>query len=86
MYRSWGAVRVVVSAASGGLVFLATIVGSCIDLDGVPTWERCWTWLGTPALFEWNSAPLDIGVPLILGFVVGATTWWVLGKILPTAE
>ncbi len=84
MHRSWVAVRVVGSVALGGLVFPATIVGRCNDIDGEPTWERCWTWLGTPALFEWNSTPLDVGVPLILGIVIGATTWWMLGSILPT--
>lgn len=72
-------VRIVLSSGLGVLTFVSTVAAQCDDIGGVPTWERCTTWLGTPAFVEWPSGVLEL-VPLILGISVGLASWWVLSK------
>ena len=46
---------------------------------GVPTWERCKTWLRTPAYIPVQSSLLDLLIPLSIGFAVAGLVWWLLG-------
>jgi hypothetical protein len=73
-------VRIVLSGAVGLLGFLGTMTARCDDIGGVPTWERCTTWLGTPTFVAWPSGALDVITPLIFGVIVGSVSWWMLAK------
>jgi hypothetical protein len=75
--------RILVAAAGGVVVFLGTMVGNCDAIGGVPTWERCDTWLGTPAFVDWPSGILDLIIPLALGASAALAAWWLLGLTQP---
>ena len=68
------------SVAAGVVTLLSTMVAGCNDVDGVPSWERCHTWLGTPTV-DWPGAPL---FSLALGLGVGYLVWRFLGRLLPS--
>ena len=72
-------IRILIAAAVGVVAFLGTMVGNCDDVGGVPTWERCDTWLSTPAFVDWPSGILDLIVPLALGAATALAAWWLLG-------
>ena len=70
--------RIVVSSLAGIVTFLGTMTARCNDVGGVPSWERCWSWLGN-SIIEWpggNFAPL---LPLALGIGISYFVWWLLG-------
>ena len=71
-------VRISLSGLAGVLTLLATMTAACDDIGGVPTWERCTTWLGNPSFVE-LPFPLDLVVPLSLGLAVAFAVWWLLG-------
>ena len=72
-------IRILLTAAVGVVTFLGTMVGICDDIGGVPTRERCDTWLGTPAFVDWPSGILDLIIPLALGAATALVGWWLLG-------
>jgi hypothetical protein len=71
-------IRSVLSSAAGIVTFLGTMTAGCDDVDGVPSWERCRSWFGTP-IIEWLGANWSPILPLFLGIGVGYLTWWLLG-------
>lgn len=71
--------RPMLSVAVGVVTLLSTVVAGCNDVDGVPSWERCHTWLGTPTV-DWPGAPL-FALALALG--VGYLVWRFLGRLFP---
>ena len=71
--------RPMLSVAAGVVTLLSTMVAGCNDVDGVPSWERCHTWLGNPTV-DWPGAPL-FALALALG--VGYLVWWLFGKVFP---
>ena len=71
--------RPMVSVAAGVVTLLSTVVAGCNDVGGVPSWERCQTWLGNPTV-DWRGAPL-IALALALG--VGYLVWWIFAKVFP---
>ena len=76
--------RPILSGGAGFVAFVAIMPGGCIDIDGVPDWERCVSALGVPSLIDWGNVP-DLFVivgPLALGVGVGWLVWWLLGKAL----
>ena len=73
------AARIILSCATGVLTFLGTMTASCIDIGGVPSWERCSSSLRNP-IIEWPGGNLSLLFPLGLGIGVGYLVWWLLGK------
>ncbi len=69
--------RPMLSVAAGAVTLLSTMVAGCNDVGGVPSWERCHTWLGNPTV-DWPGAPL-FALALALG--VGYLVWWLFGKV-----
>ena len=67
--------RSALSVTAGVVTFLSTVVAGCDDPEGVPSWERCHTWLGNPTV-NWPGAPL-FALALALG--VGYLVWRLLG-------
>ena len=67
------------SVAAGVVTLLSTMVAGCIDVGGVPSWERCRTWLDTPTV-DWPGAPL---LALALSLGVGYLVWWLFGRPFP---
>jgi hypothetical protein len=72
-------VRVSLACTAGLIAFLA-IVGGCDDIGGVPDWERCTSYLGTPTL-DWSRPWVAVTVfgPLLLSAAVGLLAWWLVG-------
>jgi hypothetical protein len=62
--------------------FLFLVPAGCNEPGGVPSWERCTSFLGTPAFsvedFGWDNT-LDLIQPVLVGLLVGLITWWLLG-------
>lgn len=73
--------RPMLSVAAGVVTLLGTAAAGCDDEGGVPSWERCDTWLGNPTV-DWPGAPL---LALALSLGVGYLVWRLLGRMLPTA-
>ena len=71
--------RPVLSLATGVATFLGAFVAECDDVAGVPSWERCNTFLGTPAV-DWPGASPSA---LALGLGVGYLVWWLFGRVFP---
>ena len=74
--------RPMLSVAAGVVTLLSTVVAGCNDVDGVPSWERCQTWLGNPTV-DWPGAPL-FALALALG--VGYLVWWLFGRVFPRRQ
>ncbi len=72
-------VRAVLSAITGMVVFLSTMTAYCDDRGGVPSWERCQSWLGYP-MVEWPGGIFSPLFALTLGVGVGYLVWWLLGR------
>ncbi|MDH5421661.1 MAG: hypothetical protein OEY55_07650 [Acidimicrobiia bacterium] len=55
----------------------------CADVDGMSSWERCTTPVGSPAfsLTDWGlDNTFDILIPLAVGILAGLVTRWRLGN------
>lgn len=83
--RARHAVASVVAGLLGTLVSFPFLVPSgCNDVDGVPSWERCISFVGTPAFsvedFGWDNT-LDVLQPLLAGLLVALVTWWILSVV-----
>jgi hypothetical protein len=79
--------RTLASAILGVVAFVGAYVflfpSGCDEVDGVPSWERCTTLVGTPAfsLTDWGlDNTFDILIPLVVGVLAGGLSWWLLGK------
>ena len=73
------AFRLFFAAIPAVVAFLGTMTAWCDDVGGVPSWERCGSWLGNP-IIEWPGDDLGILFPLLIGIAVGALAWWLLGR------
>ena len=62
------------SVAAGVVTLLSTVAAGCDEEGGVPSWERCRTWLGNSTV-DWPGAPL---FALALGLGVGYVVWRLL--------
>jgi peptidoglycan/LPS O-acetylase OafA/YrhL len=71
--------RPMLSVATGAVTLLSTMVAGCNDEGGVPSWERCQTWLGTPTV-DWPGASL---LALALSLGVGHLVWRLFGRLFP---
>lgn len=71
--------RPMLSVAAGVAALLSTMAAGCDDEAGVPSWERCHTWLDTPTV-DWPGASL-FALALALG--VGYLVWWLFGRVFP---
>ena len=71
--------RAMLSVGAGAVTLLSTMVAGCDDEGGVPSWERCQTWLGNPTV-DWPGAPL---FALALSLGVGYLVWRLLGRLFP---
>ena len=71
--------RSTLSVAVGVVTLLSTAAAGCDDEGGVPSWERCHTWLGNPTV-DWPGAPL---FALALGLGVGYLVWRLFGRVFP---
>ena len=67
------------SVAAGVVTLLSTMIAGCNDVGGVPSWERCHTWLGNPTV-DWPGAPL---FALALSLGVGYLVWRLFGRVFP---
>lgn len=78
--RKLTAVIIGLIAFVGGFMFL--LPQGCEEELGVPSWERCNTWMGGPALSVSDlglAHEFDILIPLAVGVLAGGLTWWLLG-------
>ncbi len=78
--KTTSAARVLLTALVSVLIFLGTMGGTCDDVGGVPVWDRCTSWLGTPLIVDWPSGIWDLTIPLAIAFVFGSVAWWLIGK------
>ena len=69
--------RSALSVTAGVVTLLSTAAAGCDDEGGVPSWERCQTWLGNPTV-DWPGAPL-LALALALG--VGYLVWRLFGRV-----
>ena len=61
------------------LAFFFLMAWGCADVDGVSSWERCTSAMGTPAFSveDWGlGSNLNILIPVVSGLVVGMGAWW----------
>jgi hypothetical protein len=73
------AARVVLAVAAGLLTSLGTMTARCDDRGGVPSWERCQSWLGNP-IIEWPGGNFSPLFALAIGLGIGYLVWWLLGR------
>lgn len=60
---------------------MAAMTGFCDTVGGVPDWERCTSWLGTPTV-EWRLGFWgDFLAPMAIGISAGLMVWWALGLV-----
>ena len=71
--------RLMLAVAAGAFTLLSTMVAGCNEVEGVPSWERCHTWLGNPTV-DWPGAPV---LALALSLAVGYLVWWIFGRVFP---
>ncbi len=69
--------RAVLSLAAGITLALAASTYGCDDVGGVPSWERCHSFLGNPTIEWWGLLSL---IPLVAGIGLGTAVWWLLGR------
>lgn len=62
--------------------FLFLVPSGCTEEAGVPSWEQCTSFLGTPAFsvedFGWDGT-LNVLQPILVGLLVGLIIWWLSG-------
>ncbi|MBI4218876.1 MAG: hypothetical protein HY682_01950 [Chloroflexi bacterium] len=80
--RALASVTIGIAAFVGLVVFV--FPWGCVEPLGVPSWERCTTFIGTPAFsftdWDWGrDNKFDIFVPLVAGVLAGGVTLWLLG-------
>jgi len=83
-------VRAVLSALAGFTVLILTMPAGCGDVGGVPSWERCSSFIGLPAIALGD----DLGIgstwnwlgPMLLAAVIAALVWAILGPVLGRDE
>lgn len=81
------AARVIATAVTGVVAFIGAFVfiipAGCDDVGGVPSWERCTSMMGTPAisLSEDLNLPTvaELLIPLALAGGLAALMWWATG-------
>lgn len=73
------ALRATLAAITGVVVMLGTMTAFCDNRGGVPSWERCQSWLGNP-IVEWPGGNFSPLFALALGIGVGYLVWWLLGR------
>jgi hypothetical protein len=74
--------RAAVPAAASALTFVGLFLfvypRSCLDIGGVPSWQRCSTVVGSPALsmtdLGWDAS-LDPVVLILIPALVGLLVW-----------
>ena len=71
-------IRAAVAVVAGIVALLATMTAACDDIGGVPSWERCRSWFGTP-IIEWPGGNWSPIFPLLIGAAVGVAVWWLMG-------
>ncbi|MEA2010979.1 MAG: hypothetical protein U9N78_09770 [Actinomycetota bacterium] len=71
--------RIVLSVVAGVVTFLGTMTAFCDDIGGVPSWERCRSWLGNP-IIEWPGGNFSPLFALAFGLGIGYLIWWLLGR------
>jgi hypothetical protein len=69
--------RAVLSLAAGVTLVLAVSTYGCDDVGGVPSWERCHSFLSNSTIEWWGLLSL---VPLVAGVGLGGAVWWLLGR------
>ena len=74
--------RSALSVAVGVVTLLSTAAAGCDDEGGVPSWERCHTWLGNPTV-DWPGAPL---FALALSLGVGYLVWRLLKRVFANGQ
>ena len=70
-------VRALLSLFAGGTLVLAASTYGCDDVGGVPSLQRCHSFLGNPTIEWWGLLYL---VPLVAGIGLGSAVWWLLGR------
>ncbi|HEU4321241.1 MAG TPA: hypothetical protein VFS66_14315 [Acidimicrobiia bacterium] len=79
--------RVIATTVTGVVAFIAAFVfiipSGCDDRGGVPSWERCSSMMGTPAISLSEDLglpfPADLIIPLALAGGLAALVWWATG-------
>ena len=79
------AIQTLVSAILGGIATIAYLLylfpEGCADVDGVSSWDRCTSPMGTPA-FSLEDFGLDanftIILPLLTGVIAGFCVWFLI--------
>ena len=70
---------VITGVMAAVVAFLFLVPSGCTDQGGVPSWERCTSFLGTPAFsvedFGWDTT-LNLVQPILIGLLVGLLVWW----------
>ena len=79
MHGAQLAARVVLAVAAGLLTSLGTMTARCDDRGGVPSWERCQSWLGNP-IIEWPGGNFSPLFALAIGLGIGYLVWLLLGR------
>ena len=74
--------RSALPVAAGVITLLSTAAAGCDDEAGVPSWERCDTWLGNPTV-DWPGAHL---FALALSLGVGYLVWRLLGRVFAAEQ
>ena len=74
-------VRGFLAVATAVVVLLGTVTARCVDIGGVPSWERCNSFLNTP-IVEWPGGDLALLIPLTISVVAGFVVWRLLGRVM----
>ena len=77
---------VIAGVVAAIVYFLFLTPSSCSDIGGVPSWERCTSWLEMPAFSVEDfglNATLNVIPPVLVGILVGLITWWLLDLYRP---
>lgn len=67
------------SAIAAVATFLGSMTAYCDDIGGVPSWERCRSWFGSP-IIEWPGGNFSLLFSLAIGIGIGYVVWWLFGK------
>jgi hypothetical protein len=73
----------VASVVGFALVLLFVVPSGCNESGGAPSWERCTTIMGTPAVSVEDlglDATLNVIPPLVAAVLVGFGFWRILGR------